>query len=375
MHIEPFRLERFFARHEFKVKHLLSASDSESLTMTEVLALAQPEVFRLWQGLKLGYTESPGHPCLREAVAGLYESVTREDIVVTVPEEGIFIAMQALLEPGDHVIAIHPAYQSLHAVAQTIGCEVTPWGLDLTEHGWRLDLERLEHSLTDRTRLIVINFPHNPTGFLPALDELEAVIALARRRGIHIFSDEMYRLMEYDSTRRLPAMCDAYEHGISLAGLSKAFGLPGLRIGWLATRDRSLIERWLIWKDYTTICSSAPSEILGVMALQAREPILARTMAITRENLQRAVAFFAARPDLFRWIGPQAGSVAFPAWRGTNDVRALCQALLDREVLVVPGILFGYAGTHFRVGLGRKDFPQALTILGEYVQDRYPQSF
>lgn len=372
MHIDPFQLERFFARYEFKVKYLLSPSDCESLAMTEVLALAQEETLRLWQGLKLGYTESPGHPLLRETVAGLYRSVSGDAVVVTAPEEGIFIAMHALLEPNDHVIAIHPAYQSLHAIARAIGCEVTLWSLDLTEHGWRLDLERLEHSLTDRTKLIVINFPHNPTGFLPALEEMESVIALARQRGIYIFSDEMYRLMEYDSARRLPALCDAYEHGISLSGLSKAFGLPGLRIGWLATQDRRLVERWLIWKDYTTICSSAPSEILGVMALQARESILARIMAITRDNVQRAAMFFSARPDLFRWVGPQAGPVAFPEWRGANGVEALCQALLDRELLVVPGSLFGYAGNHFRVGLGRKDFPQALTILGEFVQDRHP---
>ena len=270
MRIAPFKLERYFAQYEFKVKYLLSPSDCESLSMAELLHLADPDSLKLWNELRLSYTESPGHPILRDEVSRLYEIIAPDDVMIATPEEAIFVAMHTLLRPGDQVVSIFPAYQSLYEIARAIGCDVTPWTLGLDASGWRLDLGQLGHALTERTRLIVLNFPHNPTGYLPARDELEAIVHLARKRGLYVFCDEMYRWMEYDPARRLPAMCDLYEKGISLSGLSKTFGLPGLRIGWLVTRERALVEQFLAFKDYTTICSSAPSEVLSIMALRAR---------------------------------------------------------------------------------------------------------
>ncbi len=357
----PFKLERYFDRYEFSAPYLLSSSDCESLHLDELLSMASPDTRRLWEGLSLGYTESPGHPLLRAEIATLYQGFTANDVLVMAPEEAIYIFMRTFLSPGDEVVAVAPAYQSLHEVARAIGCRVVLWPLALTEKGWTADLDLLERLLTPQTRLLVLNFPHNPTGCLLSPPELEAILAAAARLGITVFSDEMYRLLELDPSQRLPAVCEAYERGVSLSGMSKVYGLPGLRIGWLATKIPGLRARWQQYKDYTTICSSAPSEILALVGLQARERLVARSLAIIRPNQALAEAFCARHPTLFRWLPPQAGSVAFPQWTGPGTVDGFCQDMVDRQgVMVLPGSQFDYPGPHFRVGLGRRSFAQAL---------------
>jgi aspartate/methionine/tyrosine aminotransferase len=259
------------------------------------------------------------------------------------------------------VIALFPAYQSLLEVARGLGCEVIPWQVQASGTGWALDLGWLERNLDGKTRLLVINFPHNPTGYLPARPELERILELAARHGVYVFSDEMYRLLEREPARRLPPACGMYERAISLSGVSKTFSLPGLRIGWLAAPLPGLLASWQAFKDYTTICSSAPSEILALIGLRARQAIIDRNLAIIKENLDHAAAFFARHPSLFRWLPPQAGSVAFPAWQGPGSAEDFCQAVLHRQgVMIVPGSMFDLPGTHFRVGLGRRSFPEAL---------------
>ena len=362
MPIAPFRLERYFAQYEFKVKYLLSPSDCESLSMAELLQMATPESMELWDELKLSYTESQGHPQLRAEIAGLYQKISAENVIIAAPEEAIFITMQTLLRPGDRVVVVSPIYQSLHEIARSRGCEVVNWNLAPGPDGsWQLDLDSLEDSLRTRTRMLVINFPHNPTGHMLSRGELDAVIGLARKHGLYLFSDEMYRLLEYDPAMRLPAVCDLYEKGISLSGLSKAFALPGLRIGWLATQESALMESWLTYKDYTTICNSAPGEILGIMALQNRERIVRRNLAIIQQNLEYAEAFFGGNSRLFSWLRPKAGSVAFPEWLGKEPVEQFCQDVLEKQgVMIVPGSLFDFPGKHFRIGLGRRNLAEAL---------------
>lgn len=368
MQIGAFKLERFFAAHEFTARYLLSASDCEALALADLLALADEEASGLWRGLKLGYTESPGHPLLRAAAAGLYAGIAADEILIAAPEELIFIAMNVLLAPGDHAIVAFPGYQSLYEVAVALGAAVTRWPLRPTATGWRLDLVALEQSITPATRLLVVNFPHNPTGFLPSRAELDAIIGLAQRNHLYLFSDEMYRLLEYDPAQPLPSVADLYDRGIALSGLSKSFALPGLRIGWLATHDRDFLARAAAFKDYTTICNSAPAEILGIIALRSRQQILARNRAIIRANLARAAQFFAAHTDRFRWLPPQAGSVAFPQLTTGQPVATFCSELLaQRSLLILPGDVFDYAGNHFRIGLGRRNFGEALGVLEQHL--------
>jgi aspartate/methionine/tyrosine aminotransferase len=367
--IAPFKLERYFARHEFKARFLLSASDCESLSMQELLALADEDSLARWQSLSLGYTESLGLPALRSEITRLYQAVPSEHILTLTPEEGIYIAMQTLLKPGDHVICLFPAYQSLYEIAHSIGCEVTPWMLRPDGNHWRLDFEALEQSLLPHTRLLVINFPHNPTGFLPTRAELEEIIAFARAHHLFLFSDEMYRFLEYDPASRLPALCDLYEWGVSLSGLSKSMAVPGLRTGWLATQNELIFQSWAHFKDYTTICSSAPGEILALITLRARQQIVARNLALIGANLSSAHAFFAEFSDRFIWFPPLAGSTAFPRLNLEMSIETFCQQVLDRkDVMLVPASMFDLPGNHFRLGLGRKNFIEALSLLADYLR-------
>jgi aspartate/methionine/tyrosine aminotransferase len=370
--IAPFKLERYFAKYEFTAKYLLSSSDCESLGMQELLAMADEQSLALWHDLKLGYTESQGHPLLRQQIAAAYEKIDPNQVLTLAPEEGIFIALQTLLQPGDRVITTFPGYQSLYEIARSLNCEVIPWSLQSHAGAWHLDLDVLERLLDDKTRLLVINFPHNPTGYLPPHADLERIVDLCRKHGVYLFSDEMYRFLEYDIENRLPALCDLYEHGISLSGLSKSLALPGLRMGWLATRDGELFNRWLVYKDYTTICSSAPGEILALIALRAQQRILERNLGIIHSNLVIAEQFFAQFRHLFEWLAPQAGSVAFPRLMDEVPVDEFClDVVANRSIMLAPGNLFEFPGNHFRLGLGRRNFHQAIDHLRPYLREKY----
>ncbi len=364
MQIQPFELERYFARHEFSARFLLGPSDCESLSMQELLALADPEARALWEGLGLGYTESQGHPLLREEIARAYPGLGAGHILTAAPEEAIFIAMNVLLRPGDRAVVLTPAYQSLHSLARAIGCRVDEWPLRPRSGRWALDLDRLADLLRTPARLVVVNFPNNPTGFLPTAGEWQDLLALVAASGAYLFSDEMYRLLEPRPELRLPPACTAYERAVSLAGLSKAFGLPGLRSGWLACREAPLLAEFQAYKDYITICASAPGEVLSLIALRAAESILQRNRGIVSANLAAARAFFSARPRLFDWLEPDAGSVAFPRWLGEPPLEQLAEQMVERHgVMFVPGGMFAFAGGYFRVGLGRRNLPQVLAAL------------
>jgi len=361
---QPFKLERYFAKYEFTARYLLSSSDCESVTQAELVNMADPASRALWENVWLGYTESPGHPELRAEIARTYQNIPAEQIVVAAPEELILIAMHSLLRAGDHVICVAPAYQSLYEVARAIGCEVELQHLCAAEDHWRFDLEAVRRSLRPHTRLLVLNFPHNPTGHLLTQAEQAELVELARAHNLYVFSDEMYRGLELNPKARLPALADVYERAVSLSGLSKAHGLPGLRMGWLATQLPDLPNRWLALKDYTTICNSAPSEVLAIMALRAAEKLLERNLAIVRTNLAVAEQFFGRYPQQVRWIAPQGGSIAFPQWLSAEPLEVFCErAVQTRGVMIVPGAMFDYAGPHFRVGLGRKNLPEVLKHL------------
>lgn len=363
--IADFKLERYFARWEFVSRHLLSSSDVEGWAMSEVLALADAESRRLWDELTLGYTESPGHPLLRAEIASLYASATPADVLCTVSaEEAIYLGMRLLLKPGDHVVALFPNYQSSYEIARSIGAEISWWRLEPSADRWAVDLDALRALVRADTRLICVNFPSNPTGALPTHDEWRAIVEIARERACYLFSDEVYRWMEYSPGDRLTAAVDAYDRGISLGAMSKGFGLAGLRVGWMATRDRELLARALAYKDYTTICGSAPSEILALIALRARERVLQRCMTIVRDNLDAADAFMAEHGAHFSWIRPRAGSVGLVRWHGETPIDALAASLAsDMGTMILPGSVFDLEGNVFRLGLGRSNLVAGLDRL------------
>lgn len=362
MQLRTFRIERYFAAHEFIAQHLLSASDCESVALPDLLALADDEARGLWERLWLGYTESAGHPLLRAEIARLY-GLAADNALVAAPEEAIFVAMNALLEAGDEVVLTWPAYQSLGEIARAIGCNVIRWPLRVEGGRWTLDPDDLNARLSPRTKLVIINFPHNPTGYLPTREAWDRIVATVAGRGVTLFSDEMYRWLEYDEAQTLPSACEVYERAVTLGGVSKSLGLPGLRIGWLASRDRDLLRRASEIKDYTTICNSAPSEILALIGLRAREWLIGRNVAVVLANLREAEKYFGHRKTKYEWLPPMAGPVAFPRWLGSDSAQAWADATVrDHGVMIAPGELFDMLG-HFRVGLGRRGFRAAMQAL------------
>ena len=262
---------------------------------------------------RLGYTESVGAPELRAAIAPIYETLSPDDVVVVAAaEEAIFVAYHALLEPGDHVVVETPCYESALQVARSAGAAVTEWRRSASD-GWAHDLDALRNALRPDTKLVYINSPHNPTGMQMSREVLDGVVGLCAERGAWLFSDEVYRELEHDPADRLPAACDLYERALSLGSMSKTYGLPGLRLGWLACRDRDALQRIVDLKHYTTICSSAPSELLSALALRHREVLADRNRGIVLANLPLLDAFFERHADVLSWVRPTAGPDRIPA--------------------------------------------------------------
>ena len=282
-------------------------------------------------------------------------------------EEAIFCLSNVLLGPGDHAIVVWPGYQSLYEVGRAAGANVSLHALRESD-GWALDVERIRRSLRPNTRLVVVNAPHNPTGMLPGAGEWQALAELCADAGVHLLTDEVYRDLEFEAGDRLTAGADALDRGVSLGVMSKSFAMAGLRIGWLASRDRDLLARCAAFKDYTTICSSAPSEILALIALRARERVLARSREIVLSNVPLLDAFFERWTGTFSWVRPRGGSIAFPRLlaRSTTIDRFAAELVEAEGVLLAPGSIFGMADGHFRIGFGRTDLPEALAGLERF---------
>lgn len=368
MNFTPFKLERYFALYEFSAKYLLSSSDCDGLRVSELLQLADPDMRHQWENLTLGYTESLGLSLLREEISKLYTGVTPDDTLVVVPEEGIYLALNAILQKGDHVICTFPGYQSLYEVALGLGSEVTKW-LPEESNGWRFNPDFLEKSIKTNTKLIVVNFPHNPTGYLPAKEDYLRVVEIAKKHGLYLFSDEMYRFLEYDSSNRLPSACEVYEKAISLFGMSKTFGMAGARIGWVVTKDKDVYGKMATMKDYTTICGSAPSEILSIIALRAKDIIIHNHLARIQRNLKLLDAFFIKHANRFEWTKPKAGTIGFPKLTKGGALDFCQNVVKEANIMLLPSTVYDFDNTHFRLGFGRENMPEALEKLDEYLKN------
>jgi aspartate/methionine/tyrosine aminotransferase len=368
MQLPPFALERYFARFEFAVPWTLCSSDCESMSIAELLAM-EPGAQEQFLATRMGYTESLGAPSLREQIARGYPGagVGPEHVLVTAgAEEAVFLFMQAALDAGDQLVVHWPCYQSLFEVARSRGCAVARWAAREGQ-GWALDPAELPGLVTPRTKVIVLNTPHNPTGWHMDHAAFAETLRFAEERGITVFSDEVYRGLERDAAGRLPAACQVSPHAVSLGVTSKSYGLPGLRIGWVVTRDAALLARMAALKDYTTICSSAPSEFLAELALRHGEALVARNRAIISANLELLDPFFDRHHGRFGWKRPTAGPIGFP-WLVGEEVSSFCDSCAKAcGVLLLPGSIYADTGNHFRIGFGRKNMPEALARLEEYL--------
>jgi len=368
-----FELEVFFSKWEFKAKYHLTASDMESMTMKELLAMASPEDREAFENLWLGYTQTYGLPALRCEIAKTYDHMKDQNILCFVgAEEGIYAAMRSILDKDDHAIVIVPNYQAAETIPISI-CDVTGIRLD-ADNDWDLNIDALVGALRPNTKLISINFPNNPTGKIISREKLESLVNIAREFDVYIFSDEVYRGIELDENKRLPQIADLYEKGLSLNVMSKAYGLPGLRIGWLASQDTAILAEIERYKHFLTICNSAPSEILSLIALKSRDNILKRNKKILSENLNKLDKFFGEFPNLFDWKRPDGGAVAYPRYLGPDTANEFCEKLLDETgiLLLPPRIynseLMSTPQDHFRIGFGRSGMDKMLDIFYHYLK-------
>jgi aspartate/methionine/tyrosine aminotransferase len=373
--LPDFRLETYFSRWEFSARHHLTASDAQTMTLAELLALADDDGRERWETLSLGYTETHGLPALREEIAATCTGVAPEDVLCFAgAEEGLYLAMRTLLAPGDHVVVVTPNYQAAETIPLSV-CEVTGVALR-ADDGWALDVDEVERQLRPNTRLVSVNFPNNPTGAVPGRETWTRLVRLCEERGVLLFSDEVYRGLEADPAVTLPQAADLSPTALSLNVMSKAYGLPGLRIGWIACRDRELLGRLERAKHYTSICNSAPSEVLALIALRARERILGRNRAIIAENVPRFDAFFSRFPELFDWAPPRGGCVCFPRYLGADGVEAMCTELVEEcGVLLLPSSIYRSELTptpadRFRLGVGRHAPGEALEAWASWLERR-----
>jgi aspartate/methionine/tyrosine aminotransferase len=258
------------------------------------------------------------------------------------------------------VIVITPCYESLITIPQAIGTQVTSIILD-SKKDWKLDLEVLRAAFRNDTKLLILNYPHNPTGTLVDRKVFDEMIDLARAKECFIFCDEVYRYMEFDEQKRLPSIADAYEKGIALNAMTKAFGLAGLRIGWLASRNNQFMQKASAYKVYLSICNSAPSEILALIALRAKEALLKRNREIILRNLTVLDEFMQRHRHQLAWVRPQSGTIAFLELLLPISIEEFAEQLVEKTgVLIMPGSIFDVPGNFFRIGFGRKNMPEIL---------------
>lgn len=371
-----FELETYFSKWEFSAKHHMTASDVESMSVHQLLGLAGNTAPDVLENIWLGYTETWGAPELRHSIASTYKHMDAENILCFAgAEEGVYAAMRVLLSKDDHAIVVVPNYQAAETIPLDI-CAVTGVPLD-PDYEWRLDLDAVRQSIRPNTKLISINFPNNPTGAIMPGDDYAELIAVCRKHGLYLFSDEVFRLLELDETKRIPQAADIYEKSLSLNVMSKAYGLPGLRIGWIASQDKDVLLQIERYKHYLSICNSAPSERLAVIALGIRDKILERNRALLRRNIAELDTFFADYPTLFDWHHPDGSCIAFPRYIGKGGVEAFCESLVNEAgVLLLPGSVYRSElmeapADHFRIGFGRANIDAGLTAFRDFLDRKH----
>lgn len=368
MKLEPFALERWQSVWENKVAWNLSESGVHPLRVEE-LAVTEAERHALLTQ-ELGYPQTNGTPELREAIASLYPGAGVDHIEVTNGgSEANCIALWHLIEPGDEIVMMMPNYLQIRGIGRALGASIRPWSLVEHEMRWCPDLDILERLVTPRTKLVVICNPNNPTGARLTPGELDAVCRIAARSGSWILSDEIYRGAELDGDETA-TMWGRYERVIVTAGLSKAYGLPGLRLGWLAAPPSTIDALWAI-HDYTSIAPAATSDRLGRIAFANRERIIARTRGIVAANYPIVRKWIEKRSDKMTHLAPEAGAILLARYRHRINSTALTERVrLTRSVLLVPGDHFEMDG-YIRIGFGNHPghVASALELVGEVLDE------
>jgi aspartate/methionine/tyrosine aminotransferase len=360
MRLPPFLLERWMTRHETNVQFDIAESGILPLSTNDLLDFEPPAeraaaIDRLL-AIPLGYSEARGTAALRQILADTYSRGDADHILVTTGAiEANYLLYNVLLEAGDHVIAPFPAYQQLYEVPRAIGCDVSLWEVG-PQTGYRYDVEALARLITPRTKVIMVNTPHNPTGAMLSPADAARVYELAASVGATVIGDEAYRWLDVPGGEPFAGpMFDRGANGISVGTLSKPFGLPGLRIGWIAASP-ALVEKCWSMRDYITLSPGKVNDALACLGLKHRDAIVARNTKIISQNLETAAKWIAGRPYL-SWTPPRGGLLALIKY-DANVINVPSLELADRlaieqSVMLAPGSAFGYEH-HLRLGIGQR---------------------
>ena len=360
MKIAPFLLERWMTRHETRVQYDIAESGILPLSTADLLAF-EPESSRAATlerllAIPLGYSEACGTAELRGMLAATYSRGDAGHILVTTGAiEANYLLYNVLLDAGDHMIAPYPAYQQLYEVPKAIGCDVSLWHVG-PETGYRYDVDALARLITPKTKLIVVNTPHNPTGAMLSPADAARVYALAESVGATVIGDEAYRWLDVPGGEPFAGpMFDRGALGISVGTLSKPFGLPGLRIGWIAAPP-DVVQRCWGLRDYITLSPGKLNDALACLGLRHRDAIIARNTRIIEANLAEASRWLAARPYL-SWTPPRGGLLALikydPAALPLDSLTLADRLAEEQSVMLAPGSAFGYEH-HLRLGIGQR---------------------
>ncbi len=349
MKIEPFGVEIWMNAYETSCALNLAETCVHSLTIAELLTLAgrNDRDLAALLPMQMTYGEIEGSMRLRTAIATLYATQSPANIVITHGTIGAnALVHSALVARGDRVVSITPTYQQHYSIPASIGADVVQLRLR-AEDGYLPDLDRLR-TLAKNAKLIAVTNPNNPTGALMGRDMLLQIAEIARAEGAWVLSDEVYRGTEQQGDAITPSMADLYERGISTAGMSKAFSLAGLRLGWVCA-SREIIDAVNIHRDYNTISVGMIDDHFATMALESVGRVIARSRSIVRRNLAILDEWVHATPGM-SYVRPEAGTTAMLAYGREMASRDLCLNLLaDTGVMFVPGDVFGMEG-HIRIG-------------------------
>jgi aspartate/methionine/tyrosine aminotransferase len=372
--LERFELERWMTAWELDVDYDIAESGIYPLSLADLYDLIGPaeaaSLDETIRTLRLGYSEARGTLALRSAIAMTFERATPDDVLITTGAiEANFLVFNALLNEGDHVVAVSPAYQQLLSVPKAITTNVSECSVVQGE-GFRYDLDHLESLIQPNTKLIVINSPHNPTGAMLTQTDLARVVEIAARSGAWILSDEAYRWLEHPGGEKLPSPAhDLGERIISVGTMSKPFGLPGLRVGWLVANPEIVAACWGL-RDYVSLSPAGISDAIARVAIEQRERIWPRNNQIIQQNMETATAWFRKNADIVTWQPPRAGLLAMLRYQ--HDIPSL--ELADRlakeaRVMLAPGSAFGLEH-HLRIGVGQRPdlFAEGLRLTAEFLR-------
>jgi aspartate/methionine/tyrosine aminotransferase len=364
MQLKPFLLDDWLDQYEHKTEFDLAASTGPVWTVNDILGLADGATRHRFLNHDLVYSRVAGADSLRQAIAEM-QGVPAETVqVVTGAAEAILVVMWLAAEPGANVILPLPGFATFSAIPQSLGLETRFYRVR-RDKGFRIDPDEIKRLADSRTKLILINSPHHPTGAVIGDKEMEALHDFAANREIQLVCDEVYHPIYHGKQMRSAARLP---HATVIGDLSKALSLPGVRTGWLVEHDARRLQQYWTARAYFSITNSTPGEILSEIAIRRRDVVLGRTQEIASRNFKLLDAFMADHHEVLGWIPPEGGMTAFPWLMSGESARPFCQAAAERGILLAPGDCFDDP-SHFRLGFAAagERFSEALNRLGTFV--------